>query len=609
MGGRAGGGGVARERALVRVEGVAGAGAGSEHGRTGVVWVRAERAGGSGLYRLESCISPMWIRSTPASNTVVSPSDEHSRLHSPETEQLLLDHKATATSNSTACPSDEHPRVHSLEIEELLLEHKAAQTSNATASSSSDDSWVHSLDLNKLLVEHKAKVESTRRGDPSVSRVPSFIRNLKPHIYDPDFLPMGLYNRNFKGMSLSDHLKLEVLSCFLEPLKIDQDEWTTLCKELAAKPSTSDTPDLEYFYENDGTYSFLTPASVQSILVIDAFFIVAFFIWLIETETEAEGKWVSDERPPFIRHIFQIFYRGNVKNSDHIIARDIWWLWECQIPLFLVKNVWEKVASVAKIDSFDIDDIIKTSVKASMLYSGLLSEAFDPTVQDTKFDTCDHLLACLHTALSQICSDPISEKKPHNARRISLPSATRLAKSGIHFRGVAGAVFGEVRLVKSFFHLSITLYLPMIVVKDFTEKLLLNMCVYESVKRKRQGVHAWVLLMDELINTEEDVELLMEGKDPVIKRNALGDNKRVVDIFTNLLEGFTFEMGKESEHMYYVRDELIIWYSNWWRRAVVSLLRRFRLEPWLLLSLLAAIALLVLASLQTVYTILGLNKS
>ncbi|KAL3683981.1 hypothetical protein R1sor_002003 [Riccia sorocarpa] len=534
---------------------------------------------------------------TPKSNTMGiadrKPSSGNDHELMPEWE-----YQATQTNKRIAASKGKHPVVHSPGIEELPLEHKVPPTSNSMASSSDNQPWALSLDVKKLLAEDTANVEH-----PSVRRVPPFIRNLKPHFYNPDVVHMGLYNRNFIVKSSVDDLKLELLRCFLGPLKVDdQDGWKTFCNRVS---STADAPSLMNFYENDGTYSSLTPASIKSILVIDAFFIVAQLILWTERQNTAGGMLVSDANPQFIRDIFQIFYREDVicaVNSESV-SRDVWWLWEGQIPLFLIRNMWQSVAAEAPIGPFR--DALKVRLKQAM--NRLLSEGW--TIDDSGFDECDHLLACLQKSLSWFCPDGSEQDQAsRNQGRCCLPSATQLAKSGIRFKGIADRSIGKTGLVKSYFRLSATLYLPMIAVEDCTEKLLLNMCVYESIKHKGE-VHDWVQFMDELINTEEDVELMMDGNFPIIKDIVLGDNKQVVAIFTNLLQGFTFRPTEEGLRWLRLRYEIMTWYDNRWRRAAVTLRHRFRGEPWLFSSLFAAIVLLVLTFLQTVYTILGYNKS
>ncbi|KAL2636215.1 hypothetical protein R1flu_007694 [Riccia fluitans] len=471
-----------------------------------------------------------------------------------------------------------------------------------------NDPWVHKLNVDELQAEYKAKSSNPRRRNASVFRVPPYMRKLKPYCYEADVLPMGLYNRDFNKKSGSDQLKLEVLSAFLEHLKIDQDAWPTFCKELTRQPPNSDAPEVDYFYE--GGQSLMTSESIQSVLVIDAFFIAGLFLWRVEPETESEGKWVADERPPFIRRIMEIFYRGSVNCNELAFDRDIFWLCESQIPLFLVKN-------------------------------GLRYE--DPTKNlSIPYETCDHLLACLHRSVSKnpdvseekgeedkeanemkeedgeekkepwhfksyICTLPVVKQlmkfrvqvpnRTQSGVRATLPSATQLAKTGIRFRGPV-TDFEDVRFVKSFFHLTATLYLPTISVHDHTETILLNMCMYESLNGKDEGVHEYLLLMDELINAEEDVDLLMDGHEPVIDMNYLGDNKRGAEIFANPLQNIYFIQGETDNHMSTLRDDIMAWYSDPWRRQVIAFVDRFRVAPWLLVSLLAATFLLVLTFLH-----------
>ncbi|KAL3697351.1 hypothetical protein R1sor_011427 [Riccia sorocarpa] len=231
--------------------------------------------------------------------------------------------------------------------------------------SSDDQPWVDpvAIDIDNLLAEDHAKYERSRRLNPCVFRVPTYVRKLKPDVYDTSFVPMGLlYDRKFKGMSSLYHLKLEVLGCFLELLKVDKDRWKTFCREVATQPPDSAAPYLQNFYEDDGTYSFPTLEAMESHLVTDAFFIVALFIWKRKLTQNSR----SHEKPRFIRRLMQIFYRGSLGSSVHALDLDICWLYEGQIPLFLVRNAWEKVAKC--------------------------------TGSDFKF--CDHLLACVHKAIA-----------------------------------------------------------------------------------------------------------------------------------------------------------------------------------------------------------------
>ncbi|KAL3694967.1 hypothetical protein R1sor_008618 [Riccia sorocarpa] len=524
-----------------------------------------------------------------------------------------------------------------------------------------DHPWVRPLDIDKLVAENKAKFDSTRRSSPSVLRVPGYIRNVKPHVYDASFLPMGLLSsRTVESASSVYHLKLDVLSCFLELLEVDQDGWKTFCSEVAIQRWSSDTPDLENFYEQDDTYSCLPLESIQSILVTDAFFIIGAFIFWNEA---AAGKWVREERPRFVWRIMETFNRSSVRSNLHACNRDIFWVFEGQIPLFLLKNAWEKVASVRPAHMFSFNDVLRANLDYTLAY--LCIPGLRACSEEIEFDTCDHLLACLHEMLAWVPPHPEDKKKeqgkkdeenvdveeartePEEERRLmsyirklplggqilefveklatlmrkvlvlssnystlrsSLPSASELAKSGIRFEGV-GTTFNDVRFAKTFFRLSAVLYLPRIAIGTFTEGNLQNMLMYESINMTDEGIQYYVGLMDDLIAKEEDVELLMDGEYPVITENGLGHNKLVVDMFTSPIQNMVFKPGKTTQRFASMWQEMVDWYSNPWRRRLVQFLDSYRVAPWLVVSLLAAIFLLVLTVIQTIYTVWGFYQS
>ncbi|KAL3684002.1 hypothetical protein R1sor_002024 [Riccia sorocarpa] len=481
--------------------------------------------------------------------------------------------------------------------------------------------------------------------------------------------------------------------CNLALLDINKDGWTTFCEEVSVQPEGTDTPDLEYFYDSDGSYSSLSLEAVRSVLVTDACFIVALCIWTQgepeaepegepeadpegepeaepeggpeadsegdsegEPEAEPEGEKVSDEGPRFISHIMEIFSRGSLASNPIQLCFDICWLCECQIPLFLVKNLWTRVQSVVGLADYDL--ALRGILNSATSACGLILRELDAD----EFDPCDHLLACLYKMITSKqkgedeeedeeededeengAEEPQKEENfksyilgrvaiaigrqileflekwatymrtvlihpPQYESRKSLPSARLLAKTGIRFQG-ATRYLSEVRFVKSFSRLSATLYLPAVSVGDYTERALLNMSIYESLNALDEGVHCYASLMDELIDTEEDVQLLMEGKNPAIESNVLGADKRVVEFFTNPLQNSGFASGPCWDRFEDVRDEMIEWYNNPWRRQWVEFVDRFRLQPWLLVSLLAATFLLILTVLQTIYTIWGFYKA
>ncbi|KAK9268901.1 hypothetical protein L1049_000666 [Liquidambar formosana] len=94
--------------------------------------------------------------------------------------------------------------------------------------------------------------------------------------------------------------------------------------------------------------------------------------------------------------------------------------------------------------------------------------------------------------------------------------------------------------------------------------------------------------MDELINSEKDVELLrLEG----IIENLLGDDERVSDIFTKLADGvFEFPTYHYSEVRDHVNDHCKKRCSRW----MATLRGKYFNNPWAGISTIAAGVLLLL---------------
>ncbi|KAL3675521.1 hypothetical protein R1sor_025469 [Riccia sorocarpa] len=537
------------------------------------------------------------------------------------------------------------------------------------------DPWFLSLNLDELRAECKA-----RSGNARVFRVPSYIRKLKPHCYDANILHMGMYQRDFRKRTPIDNLQLEILCAFLEHLEVDHNGWSSFCSEVANSEdqvSGSGAPVLEHFYQADARPSFVTLDLQLSVLITDAFFIVAMFIWMIHRLAPHQFLRYP---PPLTGQIKDIFCRAGLGCHFDVFTHDIFWVYEVQVPLFLVENLWAKVFESSPAQEgwwtgrSGFGDVITCYLSNCLLTSGLPYEIGDGDIQ---YSGCDHLLACLHRAL---CSEPSVDRDratgrftryilkvpivrqllkfaewlghrmgPYrtnngffrirkvpvvrqllkftkwvfdrveapsrakdglsttiNITKGTLPSASYLHKTGIRFKGVDGNI-GGIQFVKPFFGLKATLELPRMAFDDYSGKKLLNLCAYEymNVGVSTRGLLSFVLFMDELIDSEEDVALLRHGDAPVICYNCLGDNKELADLFANLLQNFSLE---SDERLVRIRTEITCWSNKWWRRHSNRFLDRFSRAPWLLGSLIAATILLVLSLLQTFYTMWGFYK-
>ena len=104
------------------------------------------------------------------------------------------------------------------------------------------------------------------------------------------------------------------------------------------------------------------------------------------------------------------------------------------------------------------------------------------------------------------------------------------------------------------------------------------------------------LILDRLVNTTKDVDLL-SNKGIVV--NSLGDNNVVTSIINNLNRGIIrSEMNKDCCHLCKALNDF---YEERWHRWKAMLRHQYFSSPWRSASTIAAIILLVLTLIQTIF--------
>lgn len=169
--------------------------------------------------------------------------------------------------------------------------------------------------------------------------------------------------------------------------------------------------------------------------------------------------------------------------------------------------------------------------------------------------------------------------------------AVDLRKAGIHFR--------HCDIEHTHFEGN-SLYLPQISIDDFTETLLRNLIAFEMCKPSQINfVSCYVSLMDDLIDSAEDVALLRRKK---IIRNCIGSDTEIAELFNGLCKGVTvgpedpFHKLKRDVNAYY-EDKKYLWFAQ--------LVNEHFSTPWKALALAGAIILLLLSVVQTICSILS----
>ncbi|GMN56207.1 hypothetical protein TIFTF001_025325 [Ficus carica] len=162
-----------------------------------------------------------------------------------------------------------------------------------------------------------------------------------------------------------------------------------------------------------------------------------------------------------------------------------------------------------------------------------------------------------------------------------LYSATKLDKAGVTFeRADKGTSLTDVKIFKApilKFVPAINcmqLRLPELKLECDTECLLRNvMALEQCLYPKEDYICGYIALMDQLINTSEDVEFLVERK---ILTNLLGSNKEAARLFN----GLCCKIPREKSFYAHYYSELNTFYENRWNVTRATLKKVYFKDLW-----------------------------
>ncbi|KAJ3679516.1 hypothetical protein LUZ60_017527 [Juncus effusus] len=296
----------------------------------------------------------------------------------------------------------------------------------------------------------------------------------------------------------------------------------------------------------------------------------------------------------------------------HSVQRDMIML-ENQIPLFVLdrllsvqSNRPDQKGHVAHLAVCFFDPLMPTDVplqerdRARMEMS--INGFFDPLSDDG--------LHCLDAfRMSLLRTGPKPEPPPKRAwlkkwsqtRRVAdkrrqqfIHCVSELREAGIRCRKMNTDRFWDVQFENG------VLKIPRILIHDGTKSLFLNLIAFEQchLDTSRNMITSYVIFMDNLINSEEDVRYL---HDRGIIEHWLGNDKDVSDLFSRLCQEVVFDFN--DSYLSSLSDHVNKYYNNRWSTWFASLKHNYFSNPWAIISFFAASVLLLLTFAQTFYTV------
>ncbi|XP_010048229.1 UPF0481 protein At3g47200 isoform X2 [Eucalyptus grandis] len=419
--------------------------------------------------------------------------------------------------------------------------------------------------VKEVVVTMKTKMDnlpllSTER---CIYRVPEKLRRANAEAYTPQVISIGPFHYGKKELQLTEEIKLRYVTGFLRHCKFDLPACTRMISESEDR--------IRQCYQEK-----LTQGSYElvEIILVDAVFLVELFITNHYWNHDPEHRDLNDE-------IFSKQWMSNAVFHDLLLL-------ENQVPFFVLENLYSL-----------------TTLSATVTFFKLSYEYFRDVLHG-------HELVSTRVQVKHLVDYVRALQLPAFPRRVMhkeskkfqlTRSAKELQEAGVKFRqGEGTSSVLDVDFKDGI------LVMRHVVVHEWTEPYFRNMIAYEQCHHDEKYISSYAILMDSLINTPEDVDILISCG---ILENRLGSTDDVAHLFNSM---YKETMRDSSEFVYssqclglnaYSRNRWHQWKAAWYRWRVI-LHRDYFSNPWSGISVVAAVVLLVLTLFQTACSFLDI---
>lgn len=208
-----------------------------------------------------------------------------------------------------------------------------------------------------------------------------------------------------------------------------------------------------------------------------------------------------------------------------------------------------------------------------------------------------HLLDLLRTEILGEAEPPCPTSRKWDTFR----SIMELKEVGINLAASTSRQLRSIQLERGWVYS--TLSLPPFIVDDLTRSRLLNLIAFEMCPdvRSDYGITSYVWFIDRLIDVPGDVKELRSEK---ILLNALGSDEQVAELFN----GLTKDLSPDFKAYQSVTNGIRSHCDSKIRVYVVGGLHTHFSTPWAIIGFCAAAFLLLLSMVQTIFTVVPLDK-
>ncbi|KAF3950132.1 hypothetical protein ACB098_01G371400 [Castanea mollissima] len=416
---------------------------------------------------------------------------------------------------------------------------------------------------NEQLVVEIEKMFLRREIQPTtecrIYKVPHHLRKWNEEAYTPQVISIGPYHHKNKKLKTMEENKERYFRSFVQRCQLN---WKNLVPKLVSTIRELEERIRGCYAE---TIELKSDEFVKMILV-DASFILELFM------KYSSRNWTSDD-PMFIIPIASA------------IRHDLLLL-ENQLPFFVLNELY-LVAFPCLSNTYPFHSSNHVLIELTFKYFSRYNVHCKHARPDVKIEHFTDLLRTFHL--------PPPEQLPNRDTKLieHLHSATHLQQAGVKF-DVEKRSCLDIKFEKG------VLKIPCFKVDDYKEVVIRNIMALEQTRHITSAyISDYYFVLDLLINTERDVELLSDKK---IITNYLGDNTAVKSVVNSLNKGIT-GVNMRADYVDLCK-KLDNFYKNPWHNWKATLRRRYFSTPWRTTSTIVAFVLLVLTCIQAVSSII-----
>ncbi|MCO5562593.1 hypothetical protein L7F22_016221 [Adiantum nelumboides] len=436
----------------------------------------------------------------------------------------------------------------------------------------------------------------------SIFRVPKQLREVNPLAYEPLVVAIGPYrkSRKLQPSVTESFIRISAVKILLPLQNLGPDEFQTFAHRVVGDQFAMEKLAMQY--ERLPAYN---ENALRALFALDASFVTCFLVYLGYGDVRRPGYFPSTASGLARELGVQVLSDFKIpKRLVTSILRDLF-LFENQVPLSLVKGLMTSIMGMG---------IGKTR-------SLLGQEKGD---EDHEEGEEEFLGLCIEGVMrsrvqSTIGMSGIESQWGVHAREVearmgvptAVESAIHLRRAGIAFKASPpsiGCASSNV-LAIWFDKASATLYLPHVNISQESEAILRNLAVYEMVALQRAEIGSYLALMDDLIDTAQDVQVLrLSG----VLEHSLRNDEEVAEMWNGMCKNLQilYETTTLAEAYAAIKEHLCcrMRYKRL-RELYAEFSNRYLSAPWLTASVLAATLLLVLTVTQTIYSAAIFYKS